>query len=256
MARSLQLLAVAVLAFAAGVYVGQRHPLPDISAGGSPEPESEPPATAAPEPAAEAGPPAAPPGPSFPFPADLGGKAVAKTVTPAAPPPLPLPGDDQPATGKGPRPLRANPRTDPDLVGKPAYTPPPVRLPAPPAMKPAAPPERVPFDLGARPTPVPSAVVFAETSPQTARARDVAVPPNLPVLARPLPNRTPVEDPTADAGNAEIVARTVPVVPAAAPFLKVALPDPFEFADQVRPNLPPGTEPPPAPVPVPPQRPR
>ena len=95
------------------------------------------------------------------------------------------------------------------------------------------------------------------TSPvETPRARDVKVPPDLPPLARQLPDRASLDDPTADAGNAAVVARSVAVMLAVAPFVRVSLPDPFELAEQVRPVVPPPAEPGLQPVPADPRRPR
>jgi hypothetical protein len=91
---------------------------------------------------------------------------------------------------------------------------------------------------------------------ETPRARDLALPPELPPLARQLPDRASLDDPTSDAGNAAIVARSVAVQLALAPFVRVSLPDPFELAEQVRPSVPPPAEPGLQPVPVDPRRPK
>jgi hypothetical protein len=51
----------------------------------------------------------------------------------------------------------------------------------------------------------------------------------LPILARPVSDRASLEDPTGDASTAAALAATLPrrVIPA--PFLRLSLPEPFEF---------------------------
>jgi hypothetical protein len=135
--------------------------------------------------------------------------------------------------------------------------PPPALLPAKPAgLVPAAPAERVPLDLGFGATAVLDRPALPESPGITAKARDVSVPPDLAPLARPLPDRASLDDPTAEPANATIVTYS-PVVPLLqAAFLKVGLPDPFELADQVKPKVAPEAEPGLVPVPVNPQRPK
>jgi hypothetical protein len=74
------------------------------------------------------------------------------------------------------------------------------------------------------------------------------------VLARPLPDRASLDDPTADPANAAIVARPAGAPWVVAGFLRLVLPDPFELAEQVKPKVPPPAEPGLSPVPVNPQR--
>jgi hypothetical protein len=88
----------------------------------------------------------------------------------------------------------------------------------------------------------------------TERARDVNLPPELPALGRPAPDRASLDDPTGEQGDAVVVAGRVKVPLAASGFLKVAVPDPFELGTQVRPKVPPAAEPSAVPVPVEPQR--
>jgi hypothetical protein len=64
---------------------------------------------------------------------------------------------------------------------------------------------------------------------------DVAAPPGLPVLAQPLSDRAPVTDPTADASRSAALTAPLPDRTAPAPYLRLGLPDPFEFHDAVRP---------------------
>ena len=65
---------------------------------------------------------------------------------------------------------------------------------------------------------------------------------------------TASDDPTSDPGNNVIVSRTPMPALGISAFLKLVLPDPFEFAEQVKPKVAPAAEPSLAPVPVNPQR--
>src|SRR5438132_574827 len=88
-----------------------------------------------------------------------------------------------------------------------------------------------------RPPRRPTRPALPETAVEVPRARDVNLPPELPPLGRPLPDRASLDDPTADPGNAAIIARRVALHLATAAFQKVTLPDPFELAAQVRPRV-------------------
>ena len=80
------------------------------------------------------------------------------------------------------------------------------------------------------------------------------VPPDLPILGRPVPDRASLEDPTADTGNAAIVNKSnMPTLNPSA-FQRFGLPDPFELADQVKPRVPATAEPLVVPVTVNPAR--
>jgi hypothetical protein len=58
---------------------------------------------------------------------------------------------------------------------------------------------------------------------------DANEPVSLPILARPVTDRVSLEDPTADASTAAALAATLPrrIIPA--PFLRLSLPEPFEY---------------------------
>lgn len=186
----------------------------------------------------------------FEYPTDLGGRAVVKAVTPTI---APL------KTGEmfGTAPLARTPPArllDPEILTKAEYTPPPVLPPKPAEVKPVAPPERVPLDLGARTDAVPAKPTFPVAAGITERARDVNLPPAMPTLGRPPADRVPFDDPTTDAGHAAVVAPVVKVPFVPAGFLKVVVPDPFELGEQIKPKVPPAAEPGLAPVVVNPQR--
>lgn len=187
---------------------------------------------------------------AFEYPADLGGQLVAKVVTPK-PPPLPA-GEKLGVTPK--------PRAIPVRLLEPEFNirvksiPQPI-LPAKPSeVKLTSPPERVPAALGQGADDVPAKPKLPVAPGITQRARDVNLPPAMPTLGRPASDRVSLDDPTTEFGNAVIVAPPVKVPLTVAGFLKVALPNPFELGEQVKPKLPPTVEPGLTPVPVNPQR--
>lgn len=216
------------------------------------QPVSGPGADALPQPAPAAQPPAppAPPPPTFAFPADLTGQGLARVVAPDVTRPLPAE-----RVGAGPRP-RAVPEKvlDPDAFARVGFAPPPVLPPRPTAPKPVAPPEKVPVNFGAGADGGPAKPVLPVAVVATERARDANLPPPAPVLGRPVADRASLDDPTGEFGNAAVVAGVVPVPLAASGFQKVAIPDPFELAEHVKPPVPAPAEPSAQPVPVNPQR--
>ncbi len=186
----------------------------------------------------------------FDYPSDLGGKTVVKAVTPTI---GKLPPAEKLAAAPKPRAFPAR-VLDPDPVTKATYTPPPI-MPAKPAeVKPKHPPERVPHDLGSLADAVPAKPTFPVAVGITERARDVKLPPTMPILGRPFNERVSLEDPTAEFSNTSIVAPTIRVIVVPTGFLRVTLPDPFELGEQVKPRVPPAVDPGLAPVVVDPQR--
>ncbi|HJZ54412.1 MAG TPA: hypothetical protein VKE74_05615 [Gemmataceae bacterium] len=243
------ILAAVLLALGCGQ---QRSPAPDVSvAVASPalENSGEPASSGVVTPQPEAGKPAAPP-PVFAYPTDLAGQALPRVVTPAAPPMPPTERFGLAPKGRTP-PARL---LDPEPVVKTAYTPTPLMLPRAIGLKPVAPAERVPIDLGTGADAVPGKPALPEAPGVNQKAPDVNQPPALPPLGRPVPDRAALDDPTAETGNAAIVGRSVAPAPAPAGFVKLGLPDPFELGDQVRPRVPPAAEPGVAPIPVNPER--
>lgn len=202
-----------------------------------------------PQPAVAAQPPKAEP-PPFAFPADQGGAAIARVVTPNVARPLPA---DKFAVAPKPRAIPARVR-EPDAARPASYALSPLLPPKPPAPKPANPAERVPLDLGARADGVPAKPVLPVAAVVTERARDANIPPAAPVLGRALVERVGLDDPTAELGNAAIVSASVRVPPAASAFVKASVPDPFELGEQVRPKVPATAEPSAVPIVINPQR--
>ena len=223
-------------------------PVPDVAVVAAPRAEAKPP-DAAQTPVV---PPKKeePPPPVFPFPNDAAGKALPKVVTPPSPP---LPATEKFGTAPKVR-TAPNKLVEPEPLSKMLYSPPPL-LPAKPAgVRPTSPSERVPLDLGFGASKVPAKPVLPDSPGIAIKARDAKLPPDLAPLARQLPDRASLDDPTAEPGNAIIVSRTPMLVLGLAGFLKSVLPDPFEFADQVKPRVLPTAEPRLVPVPINPQR--
>ncbi len=188
--------------------------------------------------------------PGFEYPADLGGKAVAKAVAP-----------DKPALTPAQR-FGTTPKTrtvpakflDPDPLMRVSYALPTFLPTKAVELRPAVSSERVPADLGLGAQSIPARPTFPVAAGVTERARDVNLPPAMPTLGRPLAERVSLDDPTSDFANATIVAPPVKTTPTLASFLKVTLPDPFELGDQVKPKVAPKDDPGLAPVVVNPQR--
>ncbi len=202
------------------------------------------------QPQAQPEPPAPPP--VFPFPADLAGKELPKVVAPRAPAPLPAERFGKAPKGRTP-PARV---VEPDALGKLAYAPPPALPKRPAGFQPHAPAERVPFDLGAGAADVPARPSFAVVKSEVVIAKDVSAPPPLASLAKQVPDRAGLDDPTAEPAGALIVNRTVTPALGLAEFFRSVLPDPFELSAQVKPVVPPAADPGLTPVPVNPMRPR
>ncbi len=117
---------------------------------------------------------------------------------------------------------------------------PPAAVPLPPvnrkAARPSPPSEGVPLGLGDgaeldwRGSKLPEApTVNAPPRPQPTAA-------DTPRLGYPQPDRIPADDPTADLSTARIVNTLLAAPTIAAPFLRLVLPDPFEFAEQLKPT--------------------
>ncbi len=206
------------------------------------EPKAQPGAAPSPKPE--------PPPPTFAFPADQTGVALARVMAPDVTRPLPAE-----RFGIAPLPRPVPPKVlEPDAAERARYVPPPLLPPKPVSARPAQPPERVPLDLGARADDVPAKPKLPVAPVVTPRARDVNRPPPAPVLGRPLTERVGLDDPTGELGNAVVVSGVVRVPPAPSGFVKVSVPDPFELAEQVKPRIPAPAEPSAAPVPVNPHR--
>ena len=192
-----------------------------------------------------------PPAPtSFPFPKDQAGKLLPNVVRPPMPA---LPAAEK--FGAAPKPRIVPKRLiEPDALPKLVHSSPTLPSSKPTSAAPTAPPERVPLDLGFGAAAVPARPAFPNAPGIAIKAREVNQLPDLVPLARQVPDRAALDDPTLEQGNAVIATKSPLPVLGIAVFLKVVLPDPFELADHVKPKVPPTAEPSPAPVAVNPQR--
>jgi hypothetical protein len=183
---------------------------------------------AAPEPKTEA---PIPDGGSFPFPEDLGGKALAKNLAPVVPPPMRAEVPIVPKERKLPAFLDAPAPALPDPTSAPP------RLPLSPVkeVRPSALPDRVPADLGGSLPQLPTRAELP-TGPLTRQqGLDVTKPADLPMLSsRPVPDRAPLTDPTIEFTAQSVISPTLPLRTEPTPFIRINLPDPFEHADAAK----------------------
>ena len=137
----------------------------------------------------------------FEYPDDLAGQSVAKAVTPA----VPFPPTEK--FGGSPKPRTPPARMlNPEPTVKANYTPPPIDSVKPGSVALSPPREQVPVDLGAGATLPPVKPSLPVAAGITERARDVSIPPAMPLLGRPLNDRASLEDPTSEFANSAIVA--------------------------------------------------
>jgi hypothetical protein len=174
-------------------------------------------------------------GGDFRFPDDAGGKALAKSLAPAAPPPMRI------AAKAGQRERRLPAFLDSPLSSLPAAAGnvPRLSLPAGKEVRPVALAERVPADLGGGLPRLPERGELP-TGPLVRRdGRDVSKPADLPILSnRPVPDRAPLTDPTLEFTARSVISVSLPLRSVQVGFLRIALPDPFEHADAARPRTP------------------
>jgi hypothetical protein len=99
-------------------------------------------------------------------------------------------------------------------------------------------PQRPTFHAGAR-------ARFASDDPE--------IPPPLPVLARPVPDRAPLDDATTEASAEAALAAPLPERTTPAPYQRLAVPDPYENRRPLSLPLPPEGEEPISGAPAPPK---
>jgi hypothetical protein len=189
-------------------------------------PDKPDPANPAPAlPATKADPAPAADGGSFAFPDDTGGKALAKMLTPATPPPMPASAPPRPRDRKLPAFLDAPEPPLPDA----ANTPPQLALPPIQGVRPTALPERVPPDLGGSTAELPSRPETPAGALVRTPARDVSAPATLSILSsKPVLDRAPLTDPTAEFTAKSVISPSLPLRTVPAGFIRINLPDPFE----------------------------
>ncbi|HKA06938.1 MAG TPA: hypothetical protein VKD71_06740 [Gemmataceae bacterium] len=185
------------------------------------------PAKAAPAPSTDGG--------VFPFPDDAGGKALAKSLAPTTPPPMPV------ADRVGPRERRLPAFLDGPLPAPPtaAGNVPRLPIPAGKEIRPVALAERVPPALGGGIPRLPERAELPTGSLVRQEGRDIAKSAELPILSnRPVPDRAPLTDPTLEFTAQSVITLNLPLRSVQIGFLRIPLPDPFEHTDAARPRTP------------------
>jgi hypothetical protein len=176
-----------------------------------------------------------PDGGTFPFPNDAGGKALAKSLAPASPKPLPA---DGPAVRKErqlPPFLESPSPTGPDVAGSLPRLPITERK----IVRPSSLPDRVPSDLGTVVPQLPPRPDFATGPLARQESRDISKPADLPILSpRPVPDRAPLTDPTIEFTAQSVISQKLPLRTEPTGFIRLNIPDPFEHAEDAKPRTP------------------
>ena len=180
------------------------------------------------EPAEKAAP--LPVGGSYQFPDDEGGKLLAKILPPKAPLAF-APSSVQAPIVRSLPPALSNPEVPflPNLATPTLYPLNPLT-----PTRPVPLPDRIPLDLSRSFPDVPAQVVMPEGALSKLPSIDMARPVDLPILARPTPDRASLEDPTSDYTATSVIAVTLPLRDTTAAFTRFNLPDPFENVEAAR----------------------
>ncbi len=91
---------------------------------------------------------------------------------------------------------------------------------------------------------VPSRPSFATGKRIQMRSEDVTLPPPLPVLSQPLPDRVPLDDATKEASTMAALSASMPVRSTPAPYQRMRVPDPYENRLPLTLSVPAETSPP------------
>lgn len=178
---------------------------------------------------AQPSPPAKPADPPVTLPSDTGGKAVAKALV------VPLPLPPEAPTVKAPKPYSsAFDRGELPLPTIPPRPLSPSSIPTTTAAKPS-PPAQGPL-LSGFPGPLPEGKqsdrpLLKAPAPSNPRATDV------PVMAWPRQERASLDDPTTDLSAVRVIETPLPIPAIQLPFLRAFIPNPFEFAEQLKGKL-------------------
>jgi hypothetical protein len=173
-------------------------------------------------------------GSSFAFPADKGGKLLAREL----PPPQQVPSPEVPVR---PRSLPTFPRgfDRPDLPLPPSLS----DMPRPPAGTASVVkrPQQVldePFPTGHDSLTPPETPLLPAGAGVRLPSPDATLPVPLPLLAQPQTDRASLDDPTVEASLLAALSEVPPLRVNPAPFQRLALPDPFEHRETVRLRVP------------------
>ncbi len=191
-------------------------------------------------------------GKAFAFPDDAGGKLLRGLLTPKAPAVAPDRVKVEPKARVMPAYLEGGYIAVPDAANNPAT----LALPARRAITPMSLPEKIAPDFAPAVPQLPEVAKPEVGALHKQETRDPAKPAELPLLSRtPVPDRASLADPTVEFTAQSVVSVTLPLRTALAPFVKLTIPEPYEFAGQAVPKvLPPedpnrALTPPPAPKP-------
>jgi len=158
------------------------------------------------------------------FPETDAGRILAKTLPPGPLPPFP----DLPRKEQGVRPLPpALAEMDTPFKSLPT-SPPRYPLTARPQPRPQSLPERVPLEISRIEIERPSAIVLITGALTRIAPRDVNEPSALSILAKPVPDRASLEDPSIPFTLRSLISLQLPLRDQPVGFLKINLPDPFE----------------------------
>ncbi|QEL14396.1 hypothetical protein [Limnoglobus roseus] len=182
----------------------------------------------------------------FRYPDDAAGKQVEQALTPALP-------AEKPSRVTAPRPRVSEVDRGELPTKKPTV--PAAPLPMTPRKSAVPPPPRegVPATVGVGNEMPLQDTKLPEGPSAKAPSRPEPTAVDVPRMATQLPDRVPTDDPTAEISTHRIVNTLMPAPTITVPFLRLLLPDPFEFAEQLK--APPAPEFATTPVLVPPARP-
>ena len=164
----------------------------------------------------------------FRFPDDEGGRLLSRLLAP--PENLPPQRTTEPRRRPTPKPLENPAPVPPQVVALPRLTTEGSRrTPLPQLVAPELP-------LGGHDTPVviPTTPSFPVGERLRVSSIDVEQPSSLPPMAQPVPDKAAATDPALAASREVVLTGTMPERKNPAPFLRLALPDPFEHRDTVR----------------------
>jgi hypothetical protein len=167
----------------------------------------------------------------FKFPDDDGGKLLSKLLQPKA---HAASGLMVPRSGRIEHPLPPSIARPEVPVAASSAAPPRLPGPARTEARPVPLPDRAPIELGPRVVSVPQRPIMPEGALTKIPARDVKVPAEVPILARPTTTRASLDDPTGEFTALSILSDKLPLRATPAPFMKVNLPDPTENVEAAK----------------------
>jgi len=167
---------------------------------------------------------------TFAFPADAGGKLLTGLLAPKAPVFVPDRGAKAEPKGRVlPAYLEGGYIAVPDV----ANAPPTLALPARRPFTPTSLPEKVAPDFAPAVPQLPEAAKPEVGALHKQETRDPAKPADLPLLSKtPVPDRASLADPTTEFTAQSVVSVALPLRTVQTPFVKLTIPEPYEFAGQ------------------------